>query len=103
MIQEKRLPLNHLVESLFSRRIISERDKDEITDARTNQTTNDRMSRLLDIVAVTVKCNGAVFGQLLEIFEQEGAARGKDLADVLKNKYYKYKQNFQHTGDIRSQ
>ena len=91
MIQGKRLPLNHLVESLFSCGIISERDKDEITDAKTNQTTIDRMSHLLDIVTVTVKYDGAVFGQLLEIFEQEGAARGKDLANVLKKEYCKCK------------
>ena len=93
LIQDKEIHLNSLVENLFARGILSQQDKNMITDTRSGQLTNERMSRLLDIVAVTIKGDGNVFGDLLEIFEQEGAARGKTLSNKLKTKYHEGKIN----------
>ena len=87
MIKTNELSLNHLTESLVSYGIISKRDRDEITDRRTNQTEDERMSHLLGIVIATIKGDGTVFGQLLEIFEKEYAQRGKTLANTLRSKY----------------
>ena len=76
-----------MTETLVSCEVISKIDKDEITDRRSSQTEDERMSRLLDIVIATIEENGTVFGQLLEIFEKEYAQRGKSLANTLRSKY----------------
>ena len=86
LIQNSQLPLGSLTDKLFSLNIIGRRDKSNITSL-SGRTDDEKMSCLLDIVIATIEGNGAVFGQLMEIFEQEGCLRGKTLADTLKNKY----------------
>ena len=84
VIKRTKLHINHLTDGLFSRDIVSERDIDDIMSG---QTYDEKMSRLLNVVRATIEGDGAIFGQLMEIFEQEGSRRGKKLADTLKNKY----------------
>ena len=90
LIKNSQLPLGSLTDKLFSLKIIGRRDKSNITSL-SGRTDDEKMSYLLDIVIATIEGNGAVFGQLMEIFEQEGCLRGKDLANTLKTKYHKGK------------
>ena len=87
-ILEVKLDPYSLARELFSREIIGFADKERITDTCSDQTAQERMGDLLDIVKVTVKDDETVFGQFIEILKEDDCSqREKNLAKKLMASY----------------
>ena len=88
MIKE-RLDLNTctLVDRLLEKRIINEKQKNQITDQHCGLTADQRMDKLLSLVKASIREDGEDFGLFLEIIKQENTRRTDRLAQTLLDNY----------------
>ena len=86
MIKEK-LDLNTLVDKLLEKRMINEREKNQVLDERCGLTTDQRMDKLLSLVKASIREDGEDFGLFLEIIKQENTRRADRLAQTLLDNY----------------
>ena len=86
MIKE-RLDLNTLVDKLLEKRMINEREKNQVLDERCGLTTDQRMDKLLSLVKASIREDGEDFGLFLEIIKQENTRRTDRLAQTLLDNY----------------
>ena len=86
MIKE-RLDLNTLVDKLLEKRMINEREKNQVLDERCGLTADQRMDKLLSLVKASIRENGEDFGLFLEIIKQENTRRADRLAQTLLDNY----------------
>ncbi|XP_019861643.1 PREDICTED: uncharacterized protein LOC109590161 [Amphimedon queenslandica] len=86
MIKE-RLELNTLVQKLLEKRVINERQKNQITDQHCGLTADQRIDKLLSLVRVSIQMNGQVFHLFLEIIKQENTIITDSLAQTLLDNY----------------
>ena len=86
MIKE-RLDLNTLVDKLLEKRMINEREKNQVLDERFGLTANQRMDKLLSLVKASIREDGEDFGLFLEIIKQENTRRADRLAQTLLDNY----------------
>ena len=88
MIKE-RLDLNTctLVDRLLEKRIINEKQKNQITDQHCGLTADQRMDKLLSLVKASIREDGEDFGLFLEIIKQENTRRTDRLSQTLLDNY----------------
>ena len=88
MIKE-RLDLNTctLVDRLLEKRIINEKQKNQITDQHCGLTADQRMDKLLSLVKASISEDGEDFGLFLEIIKKENTRRTDRLAQTLLDNY----------------
>ena len=86
MIKEK-LDLNTLVDKLLEKRMINEREKNQVLDERCGLTADQRMDKLLSLVKASIREDGEDFGLFLEIIKQENTRRADRLAQTLLDNY----------------
>ena len=86
MIKE-RVGLYPLIDKLVEKRMISESEKDQVTDQSFNLTTDQRMDKLLGFVKASIKEDGEDFGLFIEIIKQENTRRADRLAQTLLDTY----------------
>ena len=84
---KKRLDLNTLVDKLLEKRIINERQKNQITDQHCGLTADQRMDKLLSLVKASIEVDGQVFQLFVEIIKQENTIITDSLAQTLLDKY----------------
>ena len=83
---EADLDVHLLADKLLSIGVITDNDRKCINDRDSGQTALERMRHLLDLIMATVKRNGSVFDQFIDIL-RDGSQREKDLADRLITSY----------------
>ena len=88
MIKE-RVGLHPLIDKLAEERIISEAEKDEITDQRYGLTADQRMDKLLGFVRDSIREDGEDFVLFIKIIKQENTRRADRLAQTLLDTYKK--------------
>ena len=81
------LDLNTLVNKLLEKRIINERQKNQITDQHCGLTADQRMDKLLSLVKASIQVNGQVFHLFVEIIKQENTIITDSLAQTLLDNY----------------
>ena len=81
------LDLNTLVDKLLEKRIINERQKNQITDQHCGLTADQRMDKLLSLVKASIQMNGQVFHLFVEIIKQENTIITDSLAQTLLDNY----------------
>ena len=81
------LDLNTLVDKLLEKRIINERQKNQITDQHCGLTADQRMDKLLSLVKASIQVNGQVFHLFVEIIKQENTIITDSLAQTLLDNY----------------
>ena len=86
MIKE-RVGLYPLIDKLVEKRIISETEKNQVTDQSCGLTANERMDKLLGFVKVSIKEDGEEFGLFIEIIKQENTRKADRLAQKLLDTY----------------
>ena len=86
MIKE-RLDLNTLVDKLLEKRMINEREKNQVLDERCGLTADQRMDKLLSLVKASIREDGEDFGLFLKIIKQENTRRADRLAQTLLDNY----------------
>ena len=86
MIKEK-LDLNTLVDKLLEKRMINEREKNQVLDERCGLTADQRMDKLLSLVKASIREDGEDFGLFLDIIKQENTRRADRLAQTLLDNY----------------
>ena len=79
---EAALDVHLLADKLLSLNIITDGDRKHVNDRDSGQTTLERMRYLLDLIMATVKGNGFVFDQFIDILK-DGSQRERDLAGRL--------------------
>ena len=84
---KERVGLHPLMDKLVEMRMISEAEKDQITDQSCNLTTDQRMDKLLGFVKASIKEDGEDFGLFIEIIKQENTRRADRLAQTLLDTY----------------
>ena len=89
MIKEM-LDLNTLVDKLLEKRIINERQKNQITDEHCGLTADQRMDKLLSLVKASIQVNGQVFHLFVEIIKQENTIITDSLAQTLLDNYKRF-------------
>ena len=89
---KNKLRLNSLVDKLVEKRIISEEERDEITDQSCGLTADQRMDKLLSIVKASIKEDGKDFELFIEIIKQEDTRRADRLAQTLLDTYERLQQ-----------
>ena len=83
LIKESKISLISLANKLSSKKIINETERNEATGTHTVLSADERMDKLLNLVKITVKLKGKVFGDFLEILREEDNLRADALADKL--------------------
>ena len=86
MIKE-RVGLHPLIDKLVEKRMISEVEKDQVTDQSCGLTADQRMDKLLGFVKASIKEDGEDFGLFIEIIKQENTRRADRLAQTLLDTY----------------
>lgn len=86
-IKEAQIDLVSFANKLLEKKIINENERKEAIDKLTGSSADDRMVKLLDIVKVSIKLKGKVFGDFLEILKEEGNIRTEALAEKLEKNY----------------
>ena len=86
MIKEK-VDLYPLIDKLVEKRMISETEKNQVTDQSCGLTADQRMDRLLSFVKASIKEDGEDFGLFVEIIKQENTRRADRLAQTLLDTY----------------
>ena len=81
------LDLNTLVDKLLEKRIINERQKNQITDQHCGLTADQRMDKLLSLVKASIEVDGQVFQLFVEIIKQENTIITDRLAQTLLDNY----------------
>lgn len=89
LIIRSQISLTTFVNKALSRQIISRAERDEITDTSTGVSTDARMNRLLELVAVAIEFKGAVFRDILNILREEDNVRADMLVKMLLEAYDK--------------
>ena len=84
------LDLNTLVNKLLEKRIINERQKNQITDQHCGLTADQRMDKLLSLVKASIQVNGQVFHLFVEIIKQENTIITDSLAQTLLDNYKRF-------------
>ena len=87
LIKESQISLVSLANKLSSKKIINETERKEATDTNTVLSADERMDKLLNLVKITIKLKGKVFGDFLEILREEDNVRADALADKLEEEY----------------
>ena len=87
-IKEK-VGLYPLIDKLVEKRMISETEKDEVTDQSCGLTANQRMDKLLRFVKASIKEDGEDFRLFIEIIKQENTRKADRLAQTLLDTYNK--------------
>ena len=86
MIKE-RVGLHPLIDKLLENRMISEAEKNQVTDQTCNLTIEQRMDKLLSFVKASIKEDGEDFGLFIEITKQENTRRADRLSQTLLDTY----------------
>ena len=76
-----------LIDKLVEKRIINDKEKDEVTDQSCNLTADQRKDKLLGFVKASIKEDGEVFGLFIDIIKQENTRRADKLAQTLLDAY----------------
>ena len=79
--------LHSLIDKLLEHRMISETEKNQVTDQSCNLTTDQRTDKLLGFVKASIKEDGEDFGLFIEIIKQENTRRADRLAQTLLDTY----------------
>ena len=85
----ERVGLYSLIDKLVENRMISETEKDQVTDQSSGLTANQRMIKLLDFVRSSIREDGDDFRLFIEIIKQENTKRADRLAQTLLDTYKK--------------
>ena len=83
-IIEATIDVQELADKLFERRIINEGERKKATDRLCGMTAEERLGRLLEVIRASVKLNGNVFDQFVNILEEIGGVGMIALANKLK-------------------
>ena len=84
---KNKLRLDSLADKLVEKRIISEEEKNDVTDQSCGLTDSKRTDKLLSIVKTSIKEDGEEFGLFIEIIQQENTRRADRLAQTLLDTY----------------
>ena len=84
---KKRVDLYPLIDKLVEKRMISETEKNQVTDQNCGLTTDQRMDKLLGFVKASIEEDGEDFGLFIEIIKQENTRRADRLAQTLLDTY----------------
>ena len=76
-----------MVDRLLEKRIINEKQKNQITDQHCGLTADQRMDKLLSLVKASIQVNGQVFHLFVEIIKQENTIITDSLAQTLLDNY----------------
>ena len=82
-----RVGLYPLIVKLVQNRMISETEKNQVTDQSCGLTTDQRMDKLLGFVKASIKEDGEDFGLFIKIIKQENTRRADRLAQTLLDTY----------------
>ena len=85
-IKEK-VGLYPLVDKLVEKRMISETEKDQVTDHSCGLTADQRMDKLLGFVKASIKEDGKSFEFFIEIIKQENTIKADKLVQTLLDTY----------------
>ena len=83
--------LYSLIDNLLEKRIINEKEKNQVTDQSCNMTIDQRKDKLLGLVKASIKEDGEVFRLFIEIIKQENTRRTDRLAQTLLDTYKRLK------------
>ena len=86
MIKEK-VSLYPLIDKLLEKRMISETEKNQVTDQSCGLTEDKRMDKLLGFVKASIEEDGKDFGLFIEIIKKENTRRADRLAQTLLDTY----------------
>ena len=84
---KKVLRFDSLADKLVQKRIINEKEKNEIIDQSCGLTADKRMDKLLSIVKASIEEDGKEFELFIEIIKQEDTTRADRLAQTLLDTY----------------
>ena len=84
LIIEADIDVQELADKLLERGIINEGERRKATDRLCGMTAEERLGRLLEVIRASVKLNGNVFDQFVNILEENGSVRMIALANQLK-------------------
>ncbi|XP_019850961.1 PREDICTED: uncharacterized protein LOC109581346 [Amphimedon queenslandica] len=87
LIIRSQISLTTFAIKALSRQIINRQERDDITDTSTGESTDKRMNKLLELVAVAIQFKGAVFGDFLNILREENNVRADTLVSMLVEAY----------------
>ena len=87
VIKSHGIDLQFLADKLFEKEIINERQKKEATDELIGRSIAERMNKLFEILMTSINVNGEDFGIFLQILNEEGTRRCKNLANNLMDAY----------------
>ena len=82
------IDVQSLANKLFHCNIISEKEKKDASNPYISR--EDRLDELMDTVRATVRGNGHVFVQFIEILREGGTVAEIDLANRLETCYHQY-------------
>ena len=86
-IKQSQICLETFANKALLKKIISKAEKNRITDTSTGLSTDERMNKLLELVAVAIQFKGKVFGDFLDILREEDNVRADGLIEILENTY----------------
>ena len=84
LIIEAGMDVQELADKLLERGIINEGERRRATDRLCGMTAEERLGRLLEVIRASVKLNGNVFDQFINILEENDSVRMITLANKLK-------------------
>ena len=87
-INSAAIDVQSLANRLFQHRIISEKEKKNASNRQISR--EDRLDKLMDTVRATVRGNGHVFVQFIDILREAGTVAETDLANRLETYYHQY-------------
>ena len=93
LIKSSVFDLHALAGELFTKNIISERQKMKATDENIGRTRDERMRELLDIVTAAVRVVESDFFRFLKILLKEDTNAAKQLHDDMKRRYKRLSDN----------
>ena len=82
------IDVQSLANRLFQCNIISEKEKKNASNLHISR--EDRLDKLMDTVRATVRGNGHVFVQFIDILREAGTVAETDLANHLETCYHQY-------------
>ena len=84
---KEQVGLYPLIDKLVEKRMISETEKNQVTDQSCGLTADQRMDKLLGFVKASIKEDGEDFGLFIEIIKQENTRRADRLVQTLLDTY----------------
>lgn len=87
------IDLDYLADKLLEKRIIDDNDKKDILDEHSKRTTMQRIDKLLNYLIASIRFEGSIFGDFIDIIKQKNTRGNEKLAGRLMDSYKMYASN----------